>query len=282
MARAPQRQTQAKRFYEFAGYLADIHCGLTLRAQGKSATTDYEYYRDTARERRIPYPAGGHLMLRNDLVRAQFGEMLKSLVLPDNWRDEIFRQMIAGAQNKGIMLDSMEREKERLKLKRTRILKQHREGYIDDDEFHGEIAAVELALHHLQTPEVNGVKFDDVIAAGEHIPSMAALWDEATPEERREMVMLLLEPGGLYYDLELKIIAALKPRPAFLPILRMLTGVVEYDGAKGIIVTENWQDRNRRVSDYLQEAQRDRQTLWTGPRHQSMCLFSYLLIGMAR
>ena len=249
MARTPQRQAQAKRFYEFAGYLADIHCGLALRAQGKSTTTDYEYYRDTARERRIPCPAGGHLMLRSDLVRAQFGEMLKSLVLPDNWREVIRRQMIAEAQTQGILLDSMEREKERLKLKRTRILKQHREGYIDDDEFHAEIAAVELALHHLQTPEVNGVKFDDVISAGEHLPGMAALWDEATPEERREMVMLLLEPGGLYYDLELKIIAALKPRPAFLPIVRMLTGVVEYDEAKGIIVTENWQDRNRRDSN---------------------------------
>ena len=79
---------------------------------------------------------------------------------------------------------------------------------------------------------------------------MAALWDEATPEERREMVMLLLEPGGLYYDLELKIIAALKPRPAFLPILRMLNGVVEYDEVRGILVTENWQDRNRRASTH--------------------------------
>ena len=248
MARKPQQQSAARRFYEFAGYLADIHCGLTLRAQGKSTTTDYEYYRDTARSRRIPCPTGGHLMLRSDLVRAQFGEMLKSLELPDNWREEIRRQMLAEAQSQGILLESMEKEKERLKLKRQRILKQHREGYIDDDEFHGEIAAVELALHQLQTPEVNGVKFGDVIQAGEHIPGMAALWDEATPDERRDMVMLLLEPGGLYYDLELKIIAALKPRPAFLPILRMLNGIVEYDEARGLIVTENWQERNRRVS----------------------------------
>jgi len=45
MTHAPQRQAQAKRLYAFAGYLADIHCCLTLRAQGKSSTTDYEYYR---------------------------------------------------------------------------------------------------------------------------------------------------------------------------------------------------------------------------------------------
>lgn len=246
MTHAPQRQARAKRFYEFAGYLADIHCGLTLRAQGKSTTTDYEYYRDSARERRIPCPAGGHLVIRSDLVREQFGDLLKSLKLPDNWREEIRRQLVAEALAAGVTGETVEREKERLKLKRSRVLKQHREGYIDDEEFQGEMAAVELALRQLEAPEVDGVKLDDVIAAGEHIPGMAALWDVATAEERREMVMLLLEPGGLYYDLELKTIAALKPRPPFLPILRMLNGVIEYDEANGIIVTERWQDRNRR------------------------------------
>ena len=250
MTHTPQRQTQARRLYEFAGYLADIHCGLPLRAQGKSTTTDYEYYRDTARERRIPCPAGGHLMLRSDLVRTHFGQMLKSLILPDNWREEINRQMMAQVQQQGLVLESLEREKERLKLKRTRILKQHREGYIDDEEFHGEMAAVELALHQLQTPEVDGVRYEEVIEAGEHLPGMAALWDEATVEERYEMVTILLEPGGLYYDLEVKIIAALKPRPAFLPVLRMLKGIVEYDEAKGILVTENWQDRNQRATNH--------------------------------
>jgi hypothetical protein len=35
-------------------------------------------------------------------------------------------------------------DKERLKLKRTLILKQHREGYKDDEEFHGEIECTKL------------------------------------------------------------------------------------------------------------------------------------------
>lgn len=144
------------------------------------------------------------------------------------------------------------------------------------------MAAAELALHQLQTPEVNGVKFDDVIAAGEHIPGMAALWDEATPEERREMVMLLLEPGGLYYDLELKIIAALKPRPAFLPILRMLAGVVEYDEARGILVIENWQVRNRRASDYLHEDQRDKPTRAASSSSERMAVFWFFIIYLRK
>jgi hypothetical protein len=33
----------------------------------------------------------------------------------------------------------------------------------------------------------------------------------------------------------------------------MLNGVVEYEEANGLIVTERWQDRNRRDTDYLQD-----------------------------
>jgi len=75
---------------------------------------------------------------------------------------------------------------------------------------------------------------------------MAALWSEATVEERRDMVMLILQPGGLHYDVEVKEIAAITPRPVFLPVLRLLEGVVEYEEATGTLVTSRWQQRNRR------------------------------------
>jgi hypothetical protein len=38
---------------------------------------------------------------------------------------------------------------------------------------------------------------------------------------------------------------------AFLPIFRMLSGVVEYEEANGLLVTERWQDRNRRATATL-------------------------------
>ena len=277
MYHASTRTSEVKNVYGFAGYISCIHCGLTLRCDtGNTPDNRRAYYRDAAKARRIPCPAGGFMMVRIDLVHEQFGDLLKSLKLPDNWREEIRRKMVAEAQAAGVTLETIERERERLKLKRVRVLKQHREGYIDDEEFQGEMAAVELALHQLDTPEVDGVRFEDVLEAGEHIPGMAALWDVATPEERREMVMLLLEPGGLYYDLEQKMIAALKPRPAFLPILRMLNGVTEFDETRGLLLVEHWCERNRRASDYLQEAQRDRQTGWTTAALQ-VCIASGFL-----
>src|SRR5258708_21795084 len=113
------------------------------------------------------------------------------------------------------------------------------------------MAAVELALKALEMPEVNGVRLEDIIEAGERLAGMAALWSVATVEERRDMVTHILEPGGLHYDVEMKEIAAITPRPDFLPVLRLLEGAVEYEEATGTLVTSRWQQRNRRASDYL-------------------------------
>ncbi len=103
----------------------------------------------------------------------------------------------------------------------------------------GEIAAVELALRKLEAPAPDGMKLHEVIEAGERMPGIVALWELATVEERREMVILLLEPDGLYYELETKCIVAIKPRPAFLSLLRMLDGGVEFDETKGLIVMKS-------------------------------------------
>jgi site-specific DNA recombinase len=173
---ASTRTREVKNVYELAGYISCIHCGLPLRCDtGNTPDNRRVYYRDAAKARHISCPTGGYLMARIDLVHEQFGGLLKSLVLPENWREKIRRQMLAEAQAAGVSTEPVEREKERLKLKRGRVLKQHREGYIDDEEFEGEMAAVELALHALEVPELDGVSLDEVIAAGERLPGMTAL-----------------------------------------------------------------------------------------------------------
>ena len=54
-----------------------------------------------------------------------------------------------------------------------------------------------------------GMSLDDVIAAGERLPGMAALWHVVTVEERRKMVMLILEPGVLHDGVEMQESAAI-------------------------------------------------------------------------
>ena len=238
--KAPQRSEHAQRVYEFSGYVVCVHCGLNLRCRGASARVGYAYYKDMARARQLPCPVGGSRQVRTDVVTHQFGVLLQSLRLPTYWRDMVREKLLEAAKKAGLNTASIEREKERLKLKRGRLLKQHREGYIDDEEFEGEVAAIDLTLRSLAAPEVDGVHLEDVIAAGERLPGMAALWSVATPEERREMVILLLEPGGLYYDVEKQEIAALVPRPTFLPVLRLLEGIIKYEESTGMLITSRW------------------------------------------
>jgi site-specific DNA recombinase len=77
---------------------------------------------------------------------------------------------------------------------------------------------------------------------------MAALWGVATIEERREMVAHLLELGGLYYDLECKMIAAIKPQPAFLPALRLLQGIEEQHALPSVLLLSAWVEKRRKES----------------------------------
>jgi site-specific DNA recombinase len=241
--KAPRRAEQARHFYEFAGYLVDIRCGLTLRGVGKIG--QHRYYKDVAKLRKLPCPAGGYLMVRVDVIQRQFGEWLVGLNLVDSWREEVRQRVMSAMKQVGVESVNVARERERLRLKRTRILKQHREGYIDDEEMRAEVAAVELALGQFDLPTPDGMSLEAILEAGERLPGIAALWEIATPEERREMVTLLLEPGGLYYDLERKTIAAIKPRSVWLPVLRLASGVVERQDAPGMLFTAQWQQENQ-------------------------------------
>ena len=242
---APHRAEQARRMYEFSGYIVCVDCGLNLRCKGGKR---YSYYKDMAKARKLPCPAGGFMQVRKDAVSQQFGDLLRALDLPKYWREEIRQRLIEIQEQAGTDREAVEREKERLKLKRSRLLKLYKDGYIDDEEFEGETAAIALALHRLETPDMNGVSMDEIIAAGERLPGMAALWGVATIEERREMVAHLLELGGLYYDLECKMIAAIKPQPAFLPALRLLQGIEEQHALPSVLVLSAWVEKRRKES----------------------------------
>jgi hypothetical protein len=140
----------------------------------------------------------------------------------------------------GVERADVAREQERLRLKRTRLLKRHREGYLDDEALQAELASVEVALGKFSLPTSEGFSLETILEAGERLPGIAGLWEVATPEERREIVTLLLEEGGLYYDLERKMIAAIKPRSPWISALRLASGVVELPEAPGMLFTEQW------------------------------------------
>lgn len=222
-----------------------------------------------AKHRHIPCAIGGNRHVRKERVIEQFGEFLHSVQLPSSWREMVQHKMLETLRNAGADLDAMKRERERLQQKRTRVLKQYREGHIDDKEYDSEMASVELALRRLDTPEIGGIKIEDVLAIGERLPEMASLWKNATTEEQREMIMLLVEPGGISYDLDAQQIAALMPRPAFFPLLELSAQVKVYDEAPDTLVTSWWRPdiryRSSAPSSLPRRATAARASCWAKP-----------------
>ncbi len=84
----------------------------------------------------LPCSTEGDLAIRADSARDHFGELLKSLALPENWREVIRWQMLAEAQQEG-------QSEGGRKLKKVRTIMLYKEGYIEEAEFQGEMAAVE-------------------------------------------------------------------------------------------------------------------------------------------
>jgi transposase len=72
----------------------------------------------------------------------------------------------------------------------------------------------------------------ETLSAGETLLQMADYWNEAMPEERRDMVWSLLNAEGLIYDLEQHVIVGLNTRAAVRPVL-----------ALGLEATAMWEQR---------------------------------------
>ena len=109
-----------------------------------------------------------------------------------------------------------------LQEERKRVLFQHRNGVITDDEMLDETARIDGQLAIL--PAVDGWEHEKEtrITAADTLARQRDYWDHATPEQRAEALRLIVEPYGLVVDLEQQKIRRIKPRAAFLPTFKVL------------------------------------------------------------
>jgi transposase len=90
---------------------------------------------------------------------------------------------------------------------------------------------IRAELFALPVPVVQDVEKmrQAALSAGETLLDMAAYWNEATIEERRDIVWSLFQIGGLIYDLR-RVIVGLIPRQSVLPVLALgLEGTVRWE-----------------------------------------------------
>jgi site-specific DNA recombinase len=246
---APHRAEKAVRIYEFSAYIICVDCLNNLRCKGGKRHT---YYKDMAANRQLHCSAGGFMQVRTDLVNQQFGELLKSLDFPLDWKDEVRQHLMELAVHSDTSREAVEIEKKRRLARKERVIELYMDGLIDREQMQKEISEIEVALKQLVTPQVEGISAEDIIRAGEELLGMAAVWNMSKVNERRDIVTMLLTLGGLHYDLPLKMIAAIEPRPVFLPVLKLAKGLVELNG---YLISREWLEQRGKENSLTQLSQ---------------------------
>ncbi len=219
---------------EFSRIIVCAACRRPLRAKG-GGSKSLAYYVDTSLERKLPCATSGNLSVRSSLVMMQFGDILRSIELPETWREEI--AVRCHREQHGDDTDAQRIHKRRAEIaaEQDRLIAVFTKGYLDESDFDERMGRLRTELFALPIPETRDAEklTQKAISAGETLAHMADYWYEALPEERRDMVWSLLTIEGLIYDLERFAIIGLKPREGVLPVL-----------ALGLEATGMWEQRD--------------------------------------
>src|SRR6266568_5073049 len=178
--RRPRREAQ-RRPYEFSRIIVCAACRRPLRATTRGSAG---YYRDSSAERKLDCSASGGLSVRSTTVIYQFGDILRSVELPPEWREAIAEQCRAGSVND----DSAERIRARrlqLESEQERLMSLFVKGYISEEKLDKQMEPIRAELFTLPLPAVRDG--DEIVkaalSAGETLPGMADYWAEAMVEE---------------------------------------------------------------------------------------------------
>jgi len=164
----------------------------------------------------------------------QFGEVLRSIELPETWRELIAELCTAATNEEDHDYERIRKRRAELDAEQKRLSSLYRKGYISDQELDEQMDQIQSERFRLHVLEVKDTQkaIQEALSAGETLLDMADYWSEATAEERRQIVWHLLNADGLVYDLERYTIIGLLPNTGVLPVL-----------ALGLEATGMWEQR---------------------------------------
>jgi site-specific DNA recombinase len=212
--RSPRTYVAKFRTYTFSGVLYCAGCGERMRAD---YATGHKYYRCASRGRGIDCPAP-RSRVRGDGLERQMGHIIRSLRLPPTWQDRVAE--LYGAKDER---DRILGEQKRLREKLRRLKTSYHEVEISEKQYRAEKARTERKLAGLRLPEES--RLEEVASV---VQTLAASWDCATAEERRDMVRLIFD--AVYCDPSAKRLVALQPKPDFLVLFRGAGMLQEKEG----------------------------------------------------
>ena len=196
LAPRPERQ------YLLKGLIRCAHCGMPMWAQ--TYKNGQRYYREHRESRGIDACASAGGSIPCHVADDQVGQIIASIKLPPDWLDEALRRID--------LRDEVERvkgERQRVNERLRRLGTAFVDGLVSDDDYQRQKRYLEMEREMLVTPE-----------AGKLVMDLSRLWDGANLEERRKLVLAVLD--GVYVDTkERRAIVSIKPKPEFRAVLEV-------------------------------------------------------------
>lgn len=209
-----ERGRLEKRPYLLAGLVRCAVCERPLRAQG--ARTGL-YYRDTTRLTGYDDCPYGRTAARVEPLHEQVGRILRELRLPEGWQAEV-AALVGEEEDVGVL----QSRRERLIAERRRLKRAYLAGDFEEDEdiYRERLRQIREELARLP----RGEDLRQIEEAARVLETVGEVWEEATEEDRRDLVRLILQ------EVEVEVsqdrVVALRPRAPFIPLFRKV-GIVE-------------------------------------------------------
>ena len=201
--------SRPERQYLLKGIIRCAYCLMPMWAQ--TYNSGGRYYREHRGSRgHAACPASGG-SIPCEVADQQIGKIVEAIELGPRWEEEVLSIVSTRDEAESI------REK-RLKVQERfrRLGKAYVDGVYDDDEYRRQKRACELELESLVLPEA-----DAAAEAGRLISRLPKLWSGANLEERRKLLLTMLD--AVYVDSKENMIIAIKPKAPFKPVFEVAT-----------------------------------------------------------
>lgn len=212
------RRPARSRVYLLSRLACCSHCGRPLRATRWYA--DGNAYRCTSRER--GYECGAD---RSHTPEDALTQDLDDIIARLHLTDRVKASALALIES-GDMSAAIDRQRAKLDGEMTRLNRMYQLGNIADDYYETETLRIRGELAGLAKPS----SAVDIRAATAMIESMAALWQQATTEERAGILRALFD--AIAIDVDARRVSAFKPKNEYAALFRAAFAIYGSDGRR--------------------------------------------------
>ena len=161
-------------------------------------------------------------------IDSQISGLIEAIELGPRWLEEVLT--IISLKDE---VETINKKRQNTQEKLRRMAKAYIDGVFPDGEYYRQKKLLELELESLVVPRADAAE-----EAGKLILDLPMLWAKANQEEKRMLLLTMLD--AVYVDAKkLKSIVAIKPKPPFRPIFRV---AATHTGSKVHIINKPFQD----------------------------------------